>query len=225
MKRLAPGEILVLMFGYKNHIGINRTHGPVRRFTVTHAAAHDGARLGQVLDNDNLGQRQSGKRRLGRRRLPLQSQSAAPRPPRPDARVPVRQVDAGPHSPRQHHPHQGALARRARLRRQKTTPSRGHLHHRLARANAKIAPPISSTTSTASPGSRDEPCPHRRRVRRPGAIARTPPKSIARGVALHARCRHPPLARLQFHQLLNTPSHAGFIGLSLDNGRPAWVTR
>ncbi len=54
MKRVAPGEILVPMFGYKNHIGIDRTHGLARRFTVTHAAAHDGAQLGQILDTDNL---------------------------------------------------------------------------------------------------------------------------------------------------------------------------
>ena len=41
------------MFGYKNHVGIDREHGFVRRFTVTHAAAHDGAQLGAVLDPGN----------------------------------------------------------------------------------------------------------------------------------------------------------------------------
>ena len=41
------------MFGYKNHVGIDREHGLVRRFTVTHAAAHDGAQLGAVLDPGN----------------------------------------------------------------------------------------------------------------------------------------------------------------------------
>ena len=53
-KRVAPGEILVPMFGYKNHVGIDRSHGFVRRFTVTHAAAHDGAQLARLLDVDNL---------------------------------------------------------------------------------------------------------------------------------------------------------------------------
>lgn len=48
----APG-IAVPMFGYKNHVGIDREHGLVRRFTVTHAAAHDGAQLGTVLDPAN----------------------------------------------------------------------------------------------------------------------------------------------------------------------------
>ncbi len=47
------GEIAVPMFGYKNHIGIDRAHGFIRRFTVTHAARHDGSQLGAVLDADN----------------------------------------------------------------------------------------------------------------------------------------------------------------------------
>ena len=38
---------------HKNHIGIDRAHGFVRRFTVTHAAAPDGAQLGAVLDPAN----------------------------------------------------------------------------------------------------------------------------------------------------------------------------
>ena len=50
--RAAP-EIAVPMFGYKNHVGIDREHGFVRRFKVTHAAAHDGAQLGAVLDPGN----------------------------------------------------------------------------------------------------------------------------------------------------------------------------
>lgn len=49
----AAAEIAVPMFGYKNHVGIDREHGFVRRFKVTHAAAHDGAQLGAVLDPGN----------------------------------------------------------------------------------------------------------------------------------------------------------------------------
>jgi IS5 family transposase len=37
-----------------HHVGIDRTHGFVRRFTVTHAAAPDGRELGRLLDGDNL---------------------------------------------------------------------------------------------------------------------------------------------------------------------------
>lgn len=53
-KRQAMAEILVPAFGYKNHVGIDRAHGLIRRFTVTHAAAHDGGQLAALLDRDNL---------------------------------------------------------------------------------------------------------------------------------------------------------------------------
>ena len=46
-------ELVVPAFGYKNHVTIDRRHGFVRRYTVTHAAAHDGAQLAAVLDPDN----------------------------------------------------------------------------------------------------------------------------------------------------------------------------
>ena len=49
----AKVEIAIPVFGYKNHISIDRAHGFVRRFTVTNAAAHDGARLSAVLDKTN----------------------------------------------------------------------------------------------------------------------------------------------------------------------------
>ena len=42
-------EIAVPVFGYKNHIAIDREHGLIRCFTVTHAAAHDGAQLPRLL--------------------------------------------------------------------------------------------------------------------------------------------------------------------------------
>jgi IS5 family transposase len=40
-------------FGYKNHLGIDRRHGFIRRFAVTDAATHDGRQLGRLLDPDN----------------------------------------------------------------------------------------------------------------------------------------------------------------------------
>ena len=56
----APGEghqrqieIAVPVFGYKNHVGIDREFGFVRRYGITHAAAYDGGQLGAVLDRDN----------------------------------------------------------------------------------------------------------------------------------------------------------------------------
>ena len=46
-------DIAVPMFGYKNHISIDRRHGLIRGWAATHAAAHDGARLAEVLDAGN----------------------------------------------------------------------------------------------------------------------------------------------------------------------------
>jgi IS5 family transposase len=46
-------DLAVPAFGYKNHISIDRQHGLIRRWTTTHAAAHDGARLAEVLDAAN----------------------------------------------------------------------------------------------------------------------------------------------------------------------------
>jgi len=48
-------EIAVPVFGYKNHLGVDRAHGFIRRFVVTDAARHDGAQLGAVLDPGNTG--------------------------------------------------------------------------------------------------------------------------------------------------------------------------
>ena len=45
--------IAVPMFGYKTHVSIDRKHGFIRHFTVTGAAAHDGAQMPNVLDPAN----------------------------------------------------------------------------------------------------------------------------------------------------------------------------
>lgn len=46
-------DLAVPAFGYKNHGAIGRRHGLIRRWTASHAAAHDGARLAEVADADN----------------------------------------------------------------------------------------------------------------------------------------------------------------------------
>ena len=50
-ERQGPG-LLIPAFGYKNHINVDRRHRLIRRWTVTHAAAHDGAQLPELLDKD-----------------------------------------------------------------------------------------------------------------------------------------------------------------------------
>ena len=49
------GDIAIPSFGYKNHIAIDREHGFIRSFKVTHAARHDGAMLREVVTRDNTG--------------------------------------------------------------------------------------------------------------------------------------------------------------------------
>ncbi len=46
-------DLAIPAFGYKNHVSIDRAHGLIRKWTATHAAAHDGARLEDVLDRTN----------------------------------------------------------------------------------------------------------------------------------------------------------------------------
>ena len=55
-RRRAAGdsEIAIPVFGYKNHVGIDRAYGFIRMSTVTHAAAHDGGQLAALLDPANL---------------------------------------------------------------------------------------------------------------------------------------------------------------------------
>jgi IS5 family transposase len=43
------------MFGYKNHIGIDRAHGLIRTWGTSAANAHDGARLPDLISTGNTG--------------------------------------------------------------------------------------------------------------------------------------------------------------------------
>jgi IS5 family transposase len=46
-------NIAVPVFGYKNHVGIDRRHGLIRTWTVTDAACYEGALLPGLLDRSN----------------------------------------------------------------------------------------------------------------------------------------------------------------------------
>ena len=48
-------EIATPVFGYKNHIGTDRRHGFIRKWSVTDAARHDGRELAGLLDRGNTG--------------------------------------------------------------------------------------------------------------------------------------------------------------------------
>lgn len=48
-------DIAIPVFGYKNHVSIDRRHGLIRKHLTTDAAAHDGARLREgLIDKTNL---------------------------------------------------------------------------------------------------------------------------------------------------------------------------
>lgn len=57
IKKLPDGtalpSIMVPAFGYKNHIGIDKKHGFIRRFEVSDASVHDSRRFEPLLDTDN----------------------------------------------------------------------------------------------------------------------------------------------------------------------------
>ena len=48
-----PVDLAIPMFGYKNHIGIDKAHGLIRTWDASAANAHDGARLPVLVSKDN----------------------------------------------------------------------------------------------------------------------------------------------------------------------------
>lgn len=48
-----PVDLAIPLFGYKNHIGIDRAHGLIRTWDASAANAHDGARLPGLVSRDN----------------------------------------------------------------------------------------------------------------------------------------------------------------------------
>ncbi len=48
-------EIAVPVFGCKNHIGTDRRHGFIRKWSVSDAARHDGRELAGLIDRSNPG--------------------------------------------------------------------------------------------------------------------------------------------------------------------------
>lgn len=50
-----PIYLAIPMFGYKNHIGIDKAHGLIRTWRASAANAHDGARLPDLVSKGNTG--------------------------------------------------------------------------------------------------------------------------------------------------------------------------
>lgn len=54
-KAFKPVDLAIPMFGYKNHIGIDRAHGLIRTWDASAANAHDGTRLPDLISTSNTG--------------------------------------------------------------------------------------------------------------------------------------------------------------------------
>ena len=54
-KAFKPVDLAIPMFGYKNHIGIDKAHGLIRTWRASAANAHDGARLPDLVSKGNTG--------------------------------------------------------------------------------------------------------------------------------------------------------------------------
>jgi IS5 family transposase len=54
-KAFKPVDLAIPMFGYKNHIGIDRAQGLIRTWDASAANAHDGARLLDLISTSNTG--------------------------------------------------------------------------------------------------------------------------------------------------------------------------
>jgi IS5 family transposase len=67
-KALKPVDLVIPMFGYKNHIGIDRAHGLIRTWDASAANTHQGARLLDMISRDNTGSESGPIRLTGRRR-------------------------------------------------------------------------------------------------------------------------------------------------------------
>lgn len=55
LKAAKPVDLAIPMFGYKNHIGIDKAHGLIRTWDASAANAHDGARLPDLVSKANTG--------------------------------------------------------------------------------------------------------------------------------------------------------------------------
>ena len=83
-------DLAIPAFGYKNHIGIDRRHRLIRRWTVTDAARHDGALLPELIDTNNTASdvwADTAYRSKANEKLPRRAPPAFADPPQEAARA------------------------------------------------------------------------------------------------------------------------------------------
>jgi hypothetical protein len=151
LKRAAPSEVVIPAFGYKNDIGVDRTHGLVRRFTVTHAAAADGRSSGGCSMATTWRAACGPIPPTARRPIcACSTVAASSRIPAPQT---ARQADARAYPARPRPPRSSASQGRARLRRREAPPASGDPDGRHSAGNRQDCPGQSPAWS----GSRSEP--------------------------------------------------------------------
>ena len=148
-------DLAIPEFGYQNHISADRRHRLIRRWLVTDAAAHAGARLADLLDPDNTAAgvwADTGYRSKKNEELLAKRMLDEPHPPQ-EAGGPA---DAGAHRSGEREEVGGTRPHRARLRRAEGQDGPVRAHHR------------------PGPGDdQDRPC-QPRPQHAPPALARTP---------------------------------------------------
>jgi transposase, IS5 family len=120
-------EIAVPMFGYKNHVGLDREHG------LLGATPSPTRRLMTAASSARCSTATTLRARCGPTPPIIRRPTWPARAPWSEAAIPAqktqRQEDAGAPRPRQRHPRPDTLARRARLRRPEM-PARARRAHR-----------------------------------------------------------------------------------------------
>jgi IS5 family transposase len=117
-------DLAIPEFGYQNHISADRRHRLIRRWLVTDAAAHAGARLADLLDPGNTASEvwaDTGYRSKKNEEPAPPADAQEPYPPE-EAGGPA---DAGSHRPGEREEVGRARPRRARLRRAEPTATDG----------------------------------------------------------------------------------------------------
>jgi transposase, IS5 family len=132
-------DLAVPAFGYKNHVGIDRRHRLIRRWTVTDAARYDGALLPELVDRNNTASdvwADTAYRSQANEKFLTRPSPAVSDPPQ-EAQG---QTNAAPHRAGQCPQVGGALGGRARLRPPERSDGPVHSHHRYGASENQDRP-------------------------------------------------------------------------------------
>jgi transposase, IS5 family len=134
-------DLAIPAFGYQNHISTDRRHRLIRRWLVTDAAAHEGSRLGALLDPANMAamvpRRPAGRRSCGNGSIACCDRWADSgyRSKKNEVLLAERMLVSRIH--RKKPPHRSMPARTARANAKKSAV-RAHIEHVFAEQKARM---------------------------------------------------------------------------------------